>query len=124
MTKKLISSFKGEKILIKSDRLKWLVGKGLIITKTHGYIKAQKGKVFTEFVESVSNYRRMGDRDPKYAIIAEMWKLVGNSAFGRTGMNKNKFYNTLYGDEEKYNKEVGSFFFRDANEYGEIYEIT
>jgi hypothetical protein len=124
MTRKLISSFKGEKILIKSDRLKWLVSKGLIVTKIHGYIKAQRAKIFSGFVEAVSNFRRLGDRDPKYAIIAEMWKNVGNSAFGRSGMNKNKFYNTLYGDEEKYNKEVGSFLFRDANEYGEIYEIT
>jgi len=40
-----------------------------------------------------------------------MWKLVGNSAFGRTGMNKNKFYKTLFGDENKYDKEVASFLF-------------
>ena len=124
MTKKLVSSFHGEKILIKSERLKWLVSKGLIITKIHGYIKAQRGKVFEKFVNTVSEYRRLGDRDPKYAIIAEMWKLVGNSAFGRTGMNKNKFYNTCFGDEEKYNKEVSSFLFKDANQFGEVFEIT
>ena len=38
----------------------------------------------------------MGDKDPKYAIIAEMWKLVGNSAFGRTGMNKKINFVKLY----------------------------
>lgn len=124
MTRKLVSSFRGEKILIKSDRLKWLVSKGLRITKIHGYIKAKRGKVFQKFVEKVSEFRRKGDKDPKYAIIAEMWKLVGNSAFGRTGMNKNKFYKTIYGDEDTYNKEVASFLFKDANEYGELYEIT
>jgi len=123
-TKKLISSFKGEKVLIKSDRLKWLVSKGLKVTKIYGYIKAQRGKVFNEFTEQVSNFRRLGDKDPKFGIIAEMWKLVGNSAFGRTGMNKNKFYKTLFGDENKYDKEVASFLFRDANEFGEVFEIT
>ena len=76
------------------------------VTKIYGYIKAQRGKVFNEFTEQVSNFRRLGDKDPKFAIIAEMWKLVGNSAFGRTGMNKNKFYKTLFGDENKYDKEV------------------
>ena len=59
----------------------------------------------------------MGDKDPKYAIIAEMWKLVGNSAFGRTGMNKNKFRETVFGDVKKYNKLVSTILFRDANEY-------
>ena len=123
-TKKLISSFKGEKVLIKSDRLKWLISKGLKVTKIYGYIKAQRGKVFKEFTEQVSNFRRLGDKDPKFGIIAEMWKLVGNSAFGRTGMNKNKFYNTIFGDENKYDKEVSSFLFRDANQFGEVFEIT
>ena len=124
ITRKLISSFKGEKLLIKSTRLKWLVEKGLKITKIHGYIKAQRGTVFSEFVEAVSNFRRMGDKDPKYAIIAEMWKLVGNSAFGRTGMNKNKFRETVFGDVKKYNKLVSTILFKDANEYDDVFEIT
>jgi hypothetical protein len=74
----------------------------------HGYIRAEKGDIFKKFAEKVSEERRKGDVDKKYAIIAEMWKLVGNSAFGRTGMNKSKFNETIYGDETKYNKEVGS----------------
>lgn len=122
--RKLISSFKGEKILIKSDRLKWLLSKGLKVSKIHGYIKAKRGKIFEKFVQVVSDFRRKGDVDKKFAIIAEMWKLVGNSAFGRTGMNKNKFYKTVYGDEHVYNKEVARQYFRDANEYGDVYEIT
>lgn len=122
--RKLISSFKGEKILIKSDRLKWLISKGLKVSKIYGYIKAKRGKIFSKCVEVVSDYRRKGDADKKFAIIAEMWKLVGNSAFGRTGMNKNKFYKKVHGDEHLYNKEVGNQLFRDANEYGDVYEIT
>ena len=66
----------------------------------------------------------MGDKDPKYAIIAEMWKLVGNSAFGRTGMNKNKFRETVFGDVKKYNKLVSTILFKDANEYDDVFEIT
>lgn len=124
MTKKLISSFKGEEILIKSDRLKWLIKKGLVVSKIHGYIRTQKGNIFEKFVKKVSDERRKGDLDKKYAIIAEMWKLIGNSAFGRTGMNKNKFHNTVYGDVHKYNKEIGSILFKDANEYGDLFEIN
>jgi hypothetical protein len=53
-----------------------------------------------------------------------MWKLVGNSAFGRTGMNKNKFAKILYGDEKMYYKRIGSKLFKDANQYGEVYEVS
>lgn len=122
--RKLISSFKGEKVLIKSCRLKWLIEKGMVVTKIHGYIECQKGRPFHKFMEKVSDERRKGDIDPDHAIIAEMWKLVGNSAFGRTGMNKKKFSKTVYGNEDKYNKEVCSYLFKDANEYGKTFEIT
>ncbi len=60
-------------MLIKSDRLKWLISKGLKVTKIYGFIKAQRGKVFKEFTEQVSRFRRLGDKDPKFGIIAEMW---------------------------------------------------
>jgi len=124
MTKKLISSFKGDKVLIKSDRLKWMVEQGLVVTKVYGYIECEKGQPFQKFMDKVSDERRKGDIDPEHGIIAEMWKLVGNSAFGRTGMNKSKFTKTIYGDEKKYYKEIGSILFKDANQYGDIFEIT
>ena len=124
MTRKLISSFKGEKVLIKSTRLRWLIKQGLIVSKIHGYIKCQFANVFKDFVDWVSDARRKGDIDPDYEIIATMCKNVGNSAFGRTGMNKSKFNKTSYGDETKYDKTVCSMLFKDANQYGDIYEIT
>ena len=124
ITRKLISSYFGEGVLIKSDRLKWLIKKGLIVSKIHGYIECQEGHIFQKFADKVSEERRKGDLNPKYKIIGDMWKNVGNSAFGRTGMNKSKFSNTIYGNEAKYNKEVGSILFKDANEYGDLYEIT
>jgi hypothetical protein len=123
-TKKLISSFRGEKILIKSERLKWMVTHGMVVTKIHGYIMCQRGKVFDKFTQKVSDERRKGDADPDYAPIAEMWKLVGNSAFGRTGMNKNKFKRTVYGDEKLYNKHICTTWFKDATQYDDLYEIS
>jgi hypothetical protein len=72
MTKKLISSYKGEKVLIKSERLNWLVKQGLIITKVYGYIECEKGRPFEKFMEKVSDERRKGDVNPDHSIIAEM----------------------------------------------------
>ena len=124
MTRKLISSFSGKKVLIKNERLRWLLQQGLVITKMYGYIKCQEGRPFESFMLKVSEERRKGDIDPDHSIIAEMWKLVGNSAFGRTGMNKNRFTKILYGNQKTYHKQIGSVLFKDANQYGDLYEIT
>ena len=124
MEKKLISSFKGDKVLIKSDRLKWLIEKGLIITKIHGSIACKEGQPFKKFEEKVSEERRKGDVNPDHAIIAEMWKLVGNSAFGRTGMDKSKFQETKYGDVSVYYNKIASSLFKDVNQYGDLFEVS
>ena len=69
MTRKLIPSFKSEEVLIKSDRLKWLLEKGLVITKIDSYIRAKRGRPNQKFLWIKS---RKGDVDPDHAIIAEM----------------------------------------------------
>jgi hypothetical protein len=126
-TTKLIQSYFGEKIMIYTPLLKWYLKHGLVVTKVHSVIYAKKNKPFNDFAESVSNARRKGD-DAKYSMIAEMMKLVGNSAFGRSCMNKNKQTKTLYEDDIlKAKKRVNSHLFRDMVQFGEgdnkVYEI-
>ena len=103
-SKKLIGTLKATQILIMSDRLKWLVQHGCKVTKLCGVIPATPRKTFEGFVDWVSDERRKGDVDTKYAIIAEAAKTVGNSAFGRTIMNKNKHKKTQFCDKKKFNK--------------------
>ena len=45
-------------------------------------------KCFQEFVSDVTEARRAGDRDPDLSIIADLSKLIGNSAYGSTILNK------------------------------------
>ena len=115
--KKLIQSFVGDKILIYSPLLKWYVKHGLVVSKIHRFIECQPNDVFKEFTQKVSDARRRGDADESKKLIAEMMKLIGNSAFGRTGMNKNKhtsvnYYDCIYKAKDK----VNSHLFRDLNE--------
>ncbi|ETP03267.1 hypothetical protein F441_19761 [Phytophthora nicotianae CJ01A1] len=49
--------------------------------------RASAHKAFAAFMNEVSDARRAGDVDESKAMIAEMMKLVGNSAFGRSGMD-------------------------------------
>ena len=123
-SRKLIATFKGEKILIKSTRLKWLLSVGCVVTKLHGVIPATPRKCFSGFMNWVSDERRKGDVDLKYTIIAEACKNIGNSGFGRTVMNKNKHKNIKYCDVIKFNNYKNKWTFYDANRYEDVYEIV
>ncbi|GMF09065.1 unnamed protein product [Phytophthora lilii] len=99
--RKLIGSYFGEKILIYTPLLKWYLSHGMEITKTYCFVKASSHKAFAPFMEAVSNARREGDVDKSKAMIAEMMKLVGNSAFGRSGMDMSKHKEIKYESSDK-----------------------
>lgn len=128
--RKLISSFAGTKILLYTPLLRWYLEHGLVVSRVHSFIKATKSKPFEAFTNWVSDARRDGDKDPSMAIRADSTKLVGNSAFGRTGMNKSKHNTTKYlTDIYKARRRVNSWTFRDLNEIKTIddkvvFEIT
>ncbi|KAG2996395.1 hypothetical protein PC123_g22015 [Phytophthora cactorum] len=94
--RKLIGSYFGGKILIYTPLLKWYLSHGMEITQTYSFIKASSHKAFAPFMEAVSSARREGDADKSKAMIAEMMKLVGNSAFGRSGMDMSKHKEIKY----------------------------
>jgi hypothetical protein len=123
-TRKLIGSLKANKILIKSTQLKWLIEKGVQVTKLYGVIHAVRSKPFKDFVKWVTDERRKGDVVSTYAIIGEAAKLVGNSAYGRTGMNKNNFQKVKFCNEKQFNRAKNNYFFNDAEEYDGVYEVA
>ena len=86
-------------------------------------IHCKQWRIFKSFGELVSNERRKGDTDEKYKIIGEEMKNIGNSAYGRTSMNKSKHNKTTYETQSQYKKSVGSPYFRDADKYGDMFEV-
>ncbi|KAG3132519.1 hypothetical protein PC128_g26465 [Phytophthora cactorum] len=123
--RKLIGSYFGEKILICTPLLKWYLSHGMEITKTYCFIKASSHKAFTPFMEAVSNARREGDVDKSKAMIAEMMKLVGNSAFGRSGMDMSKHKEVKYELSDKAIKsKIEHFTFHGLEELNDACEIT
>jgi hypothetical protein len=89
--KKLIGSYFGKEIVLYSPLLKWYLEHGLIITKFHCAIKYIPEYAFKQFADEVSDARRAGDVDADKKLIAETAKLFGNSAYGKTITNKEKF---------------------------------
>ena len=122
-TRKLIASLKATRLLMSSTQLKWLLEKGAIVTKLYGVIPAERGRPFKNFTDWVSDERRKGDKQTCYSIIAEAAKTVGNSAYGRTGMNKNKFKNVKFCTEKQFNRAKNNYFFCDAEEHDGVYEV-
>jgi len=100
-SRKLIGSYFGEKVLIYAPLLKWYLSHGLVITKSYSFINASSHRPFKKFMDKVSDARRDGDKDESKAMIAEMMKLIGNSAFGRSGMDKTKHKEVKYLDDAK-----------------------
>ena len=85
-SRKLKATIKGEKLLFKSTRLKGLLNHGCEITK----FPAISRRYFEGFMHRVSDERRKGDIDVKYATILECTKVIGNSSFGRTVVDKSE----------------------------------
>ncbi|EFO85594.1 hypothetical protein CRE_20627, partial [Caenorhabditis remanei] len=94
-SRKLVVSLQAKKILIKSTRLRWMLEHGCIVTKLYGYIEAKRRRIFK-----------------------------GNSAFGRTGMDKNKHKKVTFCDEVQFNRAKNDFFYYDAEEYNGAYEVS
>ncbi|GMF36857.1 unnamed protein product [Phytophthora lilii] len=100
-SRKLIGSYFGNQILIYTPLLKWYLQHGMKITKTYSFIKANAHKPFESFMNQVSDARREGDVDDSKAMIADMMKLVGNAAFGRSGMDMTKHKEVEFMSDEK-----------------------
>ncbi|KAG2764463.1 hypothetical protein PC129_g24032 [Phytophthora cactorum] len=76
-------------------------------------------------MEAVSSARRVGDEEKSKDMIAEMMKLVGNSAFGRSGMDMSKHKQVKYeSNENKIKSRIEHFMFHGLEELNDSCEIT
>ena len=115
----LIASMFGEKILLITPMVNWLLKKGVKITKIYQVIEFDPKTCFKKFVNDVCNDRRAGDRDPSLTIIADTSKLIGNAVYGHSLMDKEKHSHVIFTDLEGTNKHINSPFFKDLEEMDE-----
>ena len=115
----LVSSMKGDKIMLITPLLKWYLQHGLDITAVYSIIEYQPRRCFSDFADTVVEARRAGDKDPCKAIIAETMKLIGNSAYGKTITNKERFTDVELCTEEEAPKKVNCTHFHHLTPIGE-----
>ena len=76
----LIGSYKGERIWLITPLIKFLLEKGLRITKVHQFLQYDKAEKFSWFKDVVTEKRSAADKQPEFALVADLYKLMGNTS--------------------------------------------
>ncbi|KAL9953248.1 hypothetical protein ACROYT_G040634 [Oculina patagonica] len=122
--KKLVGALSAKKILLYAPLLRWYVEHGAVITAVHRTIDYQPKKIFPWFVEQVTEARRTGDVDKSKALLADVFKLLGNSAYGKLIEALERQTNVIYTKDEKVvDRALRSAYFSDLDEIGQAYEL-
>ena len=121
---KLLGVLSAKKILLYAPLLEWYLNRGLKLTAVYRTIDYEPRETFSWFVKEVADNRRKGDADKDKALLAEVFKLLGNSAYGKFIEAVERQNKTLYtSDEEEVDKHLRSAWFQDLEEIGDAYKI-
>ena len=97
---------------------------GAVITSVYRTSDYQPTKIFTWFVEQVTEARRAGDVEKSKALLAEVFKLLGNSRYGKLIEALERQTNIIYTNDEKVvDRALRSAYFSDLDEIGQAYEL-
>ena len=121
---KLLGVMSAKKILLYAPLLAWYLNRGLKLTAVYRTIDYKPREIFSWFVNEVANNRRKGDADKDKALLAEVFKLLGNSAYGKFIEAVERHTNTIYTcDEEEVDKSLRSAQFKTLEEIGPAYKV-
>ena len=81
--KKLMGTLSAQRMLVYTPLLLWYVNHGAVIKRVYRTIDYTPAKIFPWFVEQVTEARRTGDVEKSKALLAEVFKLLGNSGYGK-----------------------------------------
>ncbi|KAK3751014.1 hypothetical protein QZH41_020178 [Actinostola sp. cb2023] len=121
--KKLMGALTAKKELLYALLLRWYVEHGAVIKAVYRTIDYKATKIFTWFVEQVIAARRTGDADKSKALLAEVFKLLGNSAYGKLIEALERQTNLYTKAEPVVDRALRSAYFHDLEELGEAYEL-
>jgi len=122
--RKLMGALSANKILLYAPQLRWYIDHGAVITNVYRTIDYQPTKIFTWFVEEVTESRRTGDLDESKALLADMFKLLGNSGYGKLIEALERQTNIIYTKDKKVvDRALRNAYFSDLEEIGQAYEL-
>ena len=122
--KKLLGTLAARRILVYAPLLIWYVNRGAVIKRVYRTIDYTPAKIFPWFVEQVTEARRTGDVEKSKALLADTFKLLGNSGYGKLIEALERQTNVIYTKDEKVvDRAMRSAYFSDLDEIGEAYEL-
>ena len=80
-------------------------------TKIKGFIEFYPQKFFGKLTDEIVNSRKAADTDPSKDVIALTNKLMGNSIYLASLLNKSKHRNITYHSEKTVNRGINSLHF-------------
>ena len=87
-------------------------------------IDYQAMKIFTRFVEQVTEARRTGDTDNSKAMLAEVFKLLGNSVYWKMIKAVEQQTCVIFTKDEKVvDRALRNAYFKDLEELGQASEV-
>jgi len=124
-SKKLVGALSGDKILLFAPLIKWYLDHGAVITRLYRTLDYSPEVIFQWFVEKVTEARRMGDKKKELALLADIFKLLGNAAYGKLIEALERQNSVIYTTKENdIDKALRSPYFDDLEEIGDAYEVT
>ena len=122
--KKLVGALSAQKLLLYVRLLHWYVEHGAVIKAVYRMIHYQATEIFTWFVEQVTEARCTRDADKSKALLAEVFKLLGNSGYGKLIEVLERQTSVTYTKDEKVvDRVLRSAYFSDLDELGQMYEL-
>ena len=122
--KKLMGTLSAQKMLVYAPLLLWYVNHGAVIKRVYRTIDYTPAKIFPWFVEEVTKARQTGDKEKSKALLADIFKLLGNSGYGKLIEALERQTNVIYTKDEKVvDRALRSAYFSDLDEIGEAYEL-
>ena len=122
--KKLMGTLSAQRILLYEPLLQWYINHGAEITKVYRTIDYKPKVIFDWFVEQVTEARRTGDVEKSKALLADIFKLLGNSGYGKLIEAIERQTNVIYTKDEKVvDRALRSAYFSDLDEIGKAYEL-
>ena len=121
----MIGSFIGKNIFLATPLLRWYLEHGLVVDKIYEVVEYVPERCFQGFIDTVSENRRNGDLDPTKAILAETFKLLGNSAYGKTLENLENRRHVVYSTSENVGELFNSCLLRTCTplDHNDLFEV-
>ena len=121
----LRSVLKAEKVLLFTSYIQLVLSLGYVIKKVYGVWEFNAKKCLKPFIDNIVKERQKADLPGGNEIQGQTYKLVGNSFYGGSVMNKDKHTSVqYYKDKYKVCNLVNQPTFVDVNYMGDnVYEI-